>query len=180
MLTIQDDWFDIHIAKENIGLIVKVLVTADGFRFECTTEVMDGVFDQIETEAGHDTGVGHVAYVDLCDLHLSVAVFLEVEAIDAMGFDAKFSSNVIHGFFAEIQQGFFVEEPGKGGVAGNFGSGHICHHIFHTLQTCIADTLAVDVHHLVGKVATNKKLTYCKFVDVVMDKKPGFEIFPAL
>jgi hypothetical protein len=86
MFSIQDDGFDVHIAEEYIRLVVIVLVGADGFRFKCAIEVMDGIFDQIDPKLCHDAGVGHVPDVDFSDLHIALAVFLEVEAVDAMRF----------------------------------------------------------------------------------------------
>jgi len=86
MFSIQNDGFDVNIAEKNIWFVVIVLVAANGFRFKCAIEVMDGIFDQIEPKLCHDAGVGHVPDVNFCDLHIALAVFLEVEAVDAMRF----------------------------------------------------------------------------------------------
>ena len=70
----QNNGCNIHISKKNVRFCI--MEKRSTLHTVCITILHNlySVFNEIKTDMGHYSRIGHVAYVNLCHLHISIFI----------------------------------------------------------------------------------------------------------
>ena len=78
-LTIKDYWFNINITQEHIRFVIMIEWSAFNSISVSIFHYFDGIFNKIEPDMRHNSGISHMAYIYFCDFHIAISILLQIE-----------------------------------------------------------------------------------------------------